>query len=315
MISLALHLIALFAAVSLMTALLVGAAVRLADARVSSLDQAARARLMLALLAAPPFVATLVVAGVSFPHQWLGMVDHCLDHPGHLHLCFVHGAPPPGPVIGMLASIGALYLLVRLARPIVNAVRGGWAVRRLLGVARRQGDVWVLPNDAPMAFTVGLARPTVVVSDAVFGRASEWTVVLEHERAHVAGRHPLARWLAELLTAFHPPRLGASLARQLREAQELSADERAAAAVGSRIAVAEALLDWMRWNHAARDAVGFHSGPLEVRVRRLLDPAPSRPGPSSRGLVCAAAFVATPLGLAAPSRHHAVETALGLLPS
>lgn len=315
MIDLAAHLIALFATVCLAVSLLVGVGIRLARRRMSELDQDARARLLLTALAAPAFVAALVMGAVSFPHQWLGMADHCLHHPGHLHLCLVHGAPAPSPIVLMLAGAGTLYILARLGRPVANAVRGRWATRRLLRAARREGDLWVLPGHAPVAFTVGLTRPVVVVSEAVLSGAREWNAVLEHERAHVAGRHPLARWLAELFTAFHLPHVGTALTRQLREAQELSADEQAAAAVGSRIAVAEALLDWTRWSHAAQDAtVGFHSGPVEVRVLHLLnDPPTARPGPSSRRLVGAATLVALPLGVAAPAVHHAVETALGLL--
>lgn len=314
MIGLALHLIGLFAAVCVVASLLVGAAMHPARARVASLEPDARARLMLAALAAPPFFATLAVTGVALPHQWLGMTDHCIHHPGHLHICFVHGAPMPDALVAVSACIAAAYVLHRLGRSILNALRGALAVRRVLGAARRRGDVWVLPGEAPVAFTVGLARPAVVVSEAVLSRASRWRAVLEHERAHAADRDPFVRWAAEALTAFQVPPLGAALVSQLREAQELRADERAAEAVGCRIEVAETLVEWMRWSHASRDAgVGFDSGPFALRVRRLLDPEPARPGPSTRDLVWAAALLTVTLGLAAPSLHHAVETALGLL--
>jgi beta-lactamase regulating signal transducer with metallopeptidase domain len=172
----------------------------------------------------------------------------------------------------------------------------------------------VLPGDAPVAFTVGLASPAVVISEGVFADASRWCAVLAHERAHAADRDPLVRWLAEALTAFHLPPLGARLVAALREAQELAADEQAAVATGCRVEVAEALVDWMRWSHAAREAgVGFHSGPFAARVRRLLDPAPSRPGPSVRGLLLSGVTFGAALAVAAPSLHHAVETAFGLL--
>lgn len=314
MTSVALHLAALFTAASLGTSLLIGAGLRLARGGLASLEPAARARLMLAALAAPPFVATLVVVAVAFPHQWLGMPDHCLDHPGHLHLCFLHGAPAPDAAVIVVACLGAALIVGRLARAIVGALRAASAVRRVLSAARREGDLWVLPGRAPVAFTIGLTDPAVVISEAVFAEAGRWRAVLEHERAHATDRDPLTRWLAEALCAFHPPSLGAALVERLRDAQELGADQRAAEVVGSRIEVAEALVDWMRWSHTAREAaLGFHSGPFALRVRRLLDPEPSRPGPSTLGLLSMGALLAAALGVAAPALHHAVETALGLL--
>ncbi len=313
MMGLAIHLVALFAAAALGTSLLVAAVVRFARARLGTLEPDAESRLMLAALAAPPFVGALVVAGVAFPHQWLGLSDHCIHHPGHLHLCFVHGAPMPNVVVGTFAAVACVYMVHRLGRALSRALRGALALRRVLSAARREGDLWVLPGDAPLAFTVGLARPAVVISEAVLAGGARWRVVLEHERAHAADRDPLLRWSAELLTAFHLPLLGTALLDRLREAQELGADDRAAEAVGCRLEVAETLVEWMRWNHGIREAgVGFHSGPFALRVQRLLDPAPCRPGPSIGGLLFSAALLATALGLGALSLHHAVETLFGL---
>ena len=93
MTGLALHFAAIFFATAFGTSLLVSSTMRAVSGRVAALDPAAHARWLLAALAAPLGAATLVVSAVAFPHQWLGLADHCLDHPGHLHLCLVHGAP------------------------------------------------------------------------------------------------------------------------------------------------------------------------------------------------------------------------------
>lgn len=311
-----LHLAALFAVVWLSTSLLVGALTRSLDAQLASLEPHARARLLLAALVAPLAAGIVVVMGIAFPHQWLGLVDHCLDHPGHLHLCVVHGAPIPHVIVFLLASLATLWTCLRLGTALNHAWRGARALGRVVEAARVEGELRILPGHTPMAFTVGLVSPFVVVSEAVASEPERWTAVLAHERSHVQRRDPLARWVAEALTAFHVPAVGAGLVARLRDAQELAADEAAAGALGCRIRVAETLVEWMRWRHASGDAgVGFHSGPFSLRVRRLLDAETYRRGPSSFELLLFSIALASTLCLAALPLHHAVETVFGALHS
>ena len=213
-----------------------------------------------------------------------------------------------------IALLGATWSSGRLSLSIAQSWGGALALRRVLGASRARGELRVLPGPAPVAFTAGLLSPHIVVSDAVLADAPRWQAVIEHERSHLKGRDPLVRWLAGALTAFHVPGVGAGLVARLRDAQEFAADETAAEAVGSRIQVAEALVDWTRWSHASR-GIGFHSGPLAARVHRLLDPELQASGPSSGQLVAVAvALVAAVSSIALPL-HHTVETLLGLLPS
>ncbi|MEQ9072507.1 MAG: M56 family metallopeptidase [Sandaracinaceae bacterium] len=263
---------------------------------------------------APLAVATLIVVGVAFPHQWLGLVDHCFDHPGHLHLCYVHGAPMPDLLVLCVGLLAAAWSVSRLCVSIAKAWRAVRALRRVLSAARLEGELWVLPGQVPMAFTVGLLSPLIIVSEAVASTSGRWRAVLEHERSHAESRDPLVRWLAETLTAFHAPGVGADLVSRLRDAQELAADERAADAIGCRIRVAETLVEWMRWSHAARESgVGFHSGPFALRVRRLLDPETYRSGPSGSRLLFAVGALVGVVALIALPLHHAVETVFGFL--
>ncbi len=314
MINLAIHLVALFALTWFGTSLLASAAVWLLDARLLGLEPRARFRLILVALIAPLAVGGLVVLGVAFPHQWLGLGDHCLDHPGHLHLCFVHGAPTPPLFVVGFAGLAVAWSGQRLARATAHTWLGARALRRVVDAARLEGQLRVLPGRTPVAFTVGLLRPFVVVTESVVSNRERWGAVIEHERAHVAGRDPLVRWFAEILTAFHAPRCGEDLASRLRGAQELAADERAARAVGCRVEVAQTLIEWMRWSHAARDAgVGFDSGPFALRVLRLLDPGAYRSGPSTLELLAVAGVFVGASSLSAVPLHHAVETVLGLL--
>ena len=312
MTGLVLHLAALFAATCLGTSLLASALVRSLDARLASIEPRARFRLLFVALLVPLAAAIAVVVGVVLPHQWLGLVDHCLDHPGHLHLCLVHGTPLPQAPLLALAAASLGWSGVRLLGSARNAFRSASALRRIVGAARREGDLRVLPGEAPVAFTAGLLAPAIVVSEAVAADPRRWGAVLEHERAHAACRDPLLRWLADALTAFHLPGLGADLVARLRVAQELAADESAAQAIGCRVHVAETLVEWTRWSCAQpQPDLGFDSGPLALRVHRLLDPETYRSGPSRpRVLVGAAALAVAVLFIALPL-HHAVETLFG----
>lgn len=314
MTGLALHLAALFCVAWLATSLLASAVIRAFEARVAPLEPRARLRLMFAALIAPLGVGTIIVLGVAVPHQWIGLADHCLDHPGHLHVCLLHGAPIPHPLVFGLLVVACAWSVHRLVTSGANAWRSVRALRRVVDAARVQGELRVVPGRAPLAFTAGLLSPCVVVSEAVAVDLERWGAVLEHERAHAKGRDPLVRWIAEALTAFHLPVLGADLVVRLRGAQELVADEMAARAIGCRVEVAEALIEWMRWSHSSPvPGLGFDSGPFALRVHRLLDPEAVRSGPSARHLmILALGFLALISATAFPL-HHAVETFFGFL--
>lgn len=312
MIGLALHLFAIFAVAAFATSVLAGGLSRLSRAR--SFEPRARVTLALVALGAPLVVGLLVVVGIAMPHQWWGALDHCLDHPGHLHLCPVHGAPlPHGMVLGFAA--GALtWMLLRLADALVRGWTGTRALRRVVGASRSHGDVRVVAGELPLAFTAGLLRPAVVVSEGVLEAAPRWRAVVEHERAHVARRDPLTRWIAGALASFHLPGLAAHLLDDLRDAQELAADDDAALAIGSRVQVAEALVDWLRWTRETpAAALGFHDGPLGERIRRLLHTPTEHAGPSPRAVALGAMLSALLVSLVTPSLHHVVETAFGHL--
>lgn len=311
---LALHFAALFAMAWLGGSLLASAIVRSFEARLGSVEPQARLRLILAALSLPLAAGTVVVLGVALPHQWLGLVDHCFGHPGHLHLCFAHGTPLPSPLVLGFGVVTAAWSIHRLIASGRNAFSSARALRRVVDGARVEGDLRVLPGEMPLAFTAGLLSPCVVVSEAVASDPNRWCAVLEHERAHAEGRDPLVRWLAEALTAFHLPVLGAGLVARLREAQELAADETAAKALGCRIQVAETLVEWMRWSTTGQGVgLGFDSGPFALRVRRLLDPETYASGPSGQHLLVGAATLVAALSFITLPLHHAVETLFGFL--
>ncbi len=320
---LALHLLALFALACVATSAVAYATLGRSHTALPSGGPRARAHALIAALAAPPVVGAALVAWVALPHQWLGLVDHCDDHPGHAHLCLLHGAPRPHPLVSALGCAALALVVARLVTAARGVLRAARVERSVRAGTTARGAVRVLASDEPIAFTTGVLEPFVVVSAGVAAAPERWRAVIAHEQAHAAARDPLMRAIALALRAFHVPGFGEALVRRLCDEQELAADEASAAAIGSRIEVAETLVAWMGWTRSAsRARTGdalvasrFDSGPFERRVHALLEaPAATSAGAAaSRLRISLAAGLVLALSAAAPIIHHGIETLFGLL--
>lgn len=308
MIGLTLFVLLLFVGVAWATSLLTGGLARAGRGWLDQVEPAARARIWLSAALAPWAIGAAVVAGALVPREWLGEVNHCLEHV-HMHLCALCGAPAPNLVATTLLLVVLAWLAVGVTRAGRRAERGLRTLRRM--EARADGDLRVMPDDRLRAFTSGLLTPRIYVSDAVAAHPERWRAVLAHERAHVARRDPLVRLVARLATALHLPGTADLVLRELEEAQELAADESAAAALGDRALVAATLVDWVRGVRAEPEAVGFEGASLERRVALLLDPPPyhRRPLLSSPWAHAAAGAL---LAVASTSLHHSLEHLLEL---
>jgi Zn-dependent protease with chaperone function len=149
-----------------------------------------------------------------------------------------------------------------------------------------------LDRDAPVLFCTGVRRPGIVVSRGALRLldAGELRAALAHELVHVARRDPAASWgvlVARILMGTNPALR--VVARALARDAERLADERAAEACGDRLALASGLLKLHRAT-AGRPVrrtlplAAALSEPLarvrdrdvELRCRRLLEPAPRR---------------------------------------
>jgi Zn-dependent protease with chaperone function len=157
----------------------------------------------------------------------------------------------------------------------------------------RPPQVRFVDREAAFLFCTGVLHPTIVISRGALRLLdpAELRAALAHEVAHLRRRDPAASWgvlAARVVMAFNPAFQVVSRALA-REAERL-ADERAAALVGDRLALASALLKLHRAG-ASRPALprgaplaAALSEPLarvrardiEVRCRRLLDGAPPR---------------------------------------
>jgi Zn-dependent protease with chaperone function len=154
-------------------------------------------------------------------------------------------------------------------------------------------------------------RPRVLLSNALANSVTtaQLAAAIEHERAHLRRRDPLASVVLALASFAALPFAARAAATSFRDAAEEAADADAATVHGG-IGVADALLAVARVQTRA-PLFAFAEGGLERRVRALLA---GRPAARARGLPVAAIVIAAGLAAAlmgADGIHHAVESLLG----
>ncbi|AQA15687.1 hypothetical protein BV401_40060 [Streptomyces malaysiensis subsp. malaysiensis] len=221
---------------------------------------------------------------------------------GLLRFCgLTFDAPIPGtgplgvPAIAVPASV-ALLPLARFGHELLRARRVRARHRGVLDMVGRRSArlrATVLDHDTPAAYCLPGRRPRIVVSAGALRLLSpaQLESVLEHERAHIAGRHHLALAATE---AFARVFRWLPLAREARAQTalllEMAADDRALRR-HPRQALASALYT-MAAGHAPGGGAGHAPGGAltatgpgaVVRLRRMLD-ARRRPHPALCGVV------------------------------
>ncbi len=284
---------------------------------------AARAHWTSVWLALPVILALALTAACILPS--IGpvvaseMPDHCLSHPDdHLHLCLVHPPRGAGGPVGwvVLAAVGLLWTRasVRVVWRLVTARRTLTAILDDAG-QERQLDVTWLRCAVPVASSVGLLRPRIVISDSlrVALRPRLLAAVIAHERAHVRRRDVARRAVATLLALLHLPPLRKLLLEDLVTATELAADAAAAAELGETLCVADAILAVERLAGEVRPstlAIAFGETSVSARIEALLAP----PASERRCHRVLAAVAGVSIGaLLAPALHHGIETILSRL--
>lgn len=220
---------------------------------------------------------------------------------GVLHSCGLPrgaGAPAPasagGPALALPAGM-ALTLLGAFGYEVLRARRQRsrhLAVLDMVGRRSTRLHATVLDHPRPAAYCLPGRRPRVVVSEGALRllSAEQLNAVLEHERAHIAGRHHLAMAAAE---AFARVFRWIPLARSTREQTslllEMVADDRALRRHQGEV-LASAMYE-MAAATAPRGAFAAGGPGTLLRMQRVLTP---RRGPhfALRGaLVTAAAAV------------------------
>lgn len=219
--------------------------------------------------------STVAVVLLLLPEHGLAALDT-------LHHCWEsvrHGTTPTIEVISGLAG-GALLtgLLTRLlivgargARQRARAREEHLSVLRLAG--RREAGahptVW-LDHDRPLAFSLA-GKPGVVVATEGLHRhltPSQVDAVLDHERAHLDGRHHLLVAAADAVAAALPVLpLFRRAASAIRELVEMSADLAAARTHGAD--TVRAALVQVSCHGAPNSALAMSRDALTARLDRL----------------------------------------------
>jgi Zn-dependent protease with chaperone function len=284
-----------------------------------------RANLLLAWSVAPVALA-VVLAALSFAPTLLTLLGLTHDHCGQgsivPHLC----APAPqGDSLSAVWQLGAALLLagafVVICARALTASQVQRTISRLSRIARRdrQNEIWILDDGPATVFSAGIGRVHTFVAGSLLDHlsAEARSVVLAHERSHRERRDPLRFALAYIGAAFHLPHVRRRLLASLRLACEQVADDAAARAVGSRLAVADAIVAVEKlsgqhpWQLASRQfAMGLACTDVVRRVEALLAPGT----PRGRGAVLSGATL-LPVALLASAAmlHLAIEQLLGFL--
>lgn len=212
--------------------------------------------------------------------------------PGLLYSCRVALGVEPSPhgavqrwglaVAGAVAAVYAGGFAVHALRARSARVRH----RRLVDmVGRRVPDLraTVVDHARPAAYCLPGRRARIVVSKGALERLTgpELGAVLEHERAHVAGRHHL---VLAAVQAFGTLCRGLPLARHLRQQMplllEMAADDRALRRYPHDV-LASAIVEMAAAQAAPPGALSAGGAAALTRVRRMLWPA-ARPRPALR---------------------------------
>jgi len=289
------------------------------------ISAAQRAHLLLWWCAAPALTGLTLTAVCLAPSvgSLIGLgADHCLVHDDHhAHLCVLHVAVASLTPAGWGFVLALLLWWLGSAGPQILRVLGeNVRLRRLEGAAQPgHGGIRVVNSAVPVALSAGIWAASVYISKALIDRLSttQLRVVTEHEWAHVHRRDGLRKFMAILLCSMHFPGIRRQLMADLALACEQACDAEAAARVGDRIEVAEAILAVERLfagrHPAPATTWSFVGGSVEPRVEALLGEPPTAHSLAPRWVMVLAAFGTLGLALVGDSLHHETEALVALL--
>ncbi|MCL4684927.1 M56 family metallopeptidase [Myxococcota bacterium] len=282
------------------------------------------ARAWVALAAAiAPTVVPMVLLGLCLAPGALGLLglhaDHCVQHPGHPHLCLVH---PTAMLTASSALLLGLVLALVAGGALGVALRAARTRRVLAGLRNAPArclapGVRCIESERAFSLTAGLGRGEIFVSRALADALApaHLDAVIEHERAHARRRDGLRRLAAQILSWPHLPAVRRAILAELEMATEQACDEEAGRRLGDRLIVAEAILAAERLVASASaerpgPLLAFGGSAVPARVHGLLAEPVARPGPAgwwmAGGLLVVASLLTDPL-------HHATEHVLGQL--
>ncbi|GAA3812312.1 M56 family metallopeptidase [Streptomyces chiangmaiensis] len=259
-----------------------------------------------AVLAWQGLMVTFVVATALAVHHLVMTEQHMHDGlVGLLTACGLaadasHGNAPPtfGDALVIAAPIAVLLL------PVGWLVRCTWRARRargrqlgmltLVGEPAPEYGATIVDYDTPAIYCLSGPGSHIVVTRGALDALTEEQLraVLEHERAHVTGRHHLLKILVD---AFSRAFRGLPLARYGKEQTnlllEMIADDRALRFYAPEV-LATAMCE-VAAGRAPQAALGAGGSGVLIRLMRVLTPQPRPHRAAWLGIV--AASVAAPL--------------------
>ncbi|MBT3152485.1 M56 family metallopeptidase [Streptomyces sp. CHD11] len=230
-------------------------------------------------------------------------------HVGVLYSCQVALGISPGE--GAVAKWGITALAVVAGAPVgvfaFHALRARGARNRhrtvldMIGRRTPALRATVIEHPATAAYCLPGRHPRIVVSRGAVERLSdaELGAVVEHERAHIAGRHHLVLAAVHgFATVFGPLPLARHLLRQMPLLLEMAADDRALRRYPHGV-LAAALIEIASGQPAPLGALSAAGPTAVVRLQRILRPGPAA-HPAARWVTLAvsAALPVLPLALA-----------------
>lgn len=243
---------------------------------------------------------TLAVALAA--HHLANPTEHLhADLIGVLHSCgLITATAAPDPTIADRLAIAlplGVVLLV-LGCFVFELLRGRRARSRhreildMVGRRSRHLCATILEHDLPAAYCLPGYKSRVVVSAGALRLLSpgQLTAVLEHERAHIAGRHHLVLAATQAFArVFRRLPLAHHAQQQTSVLLEMIADDRALRRQ-SREVLATAMYEMAAAKAAPAGAFAMGGPSAVVRLRRVLNPQ-RRPHVLLRGSLAAAAAV------------------------
>jgi hypothetical protein len=282
----------------------------------------ARARMALATAIAPTIVPIVLIGLCLVPGVLvlLGLhTDHCVQHPGHPHLCLVHPTAMLTASSALLLALSLTLLCAAGLRVALVAAKAHRSLRTLRSAAPRYVAPGVrrVESERPFSLTAGLGRSEIYLSSALADALApaHLDAVIEHEQAHARRRDGLRMLAARVLSWLHLPPVRRSILAELELATERACDEEAGSRLGDRLVVAEALVAAERLlastsTRSPDPLLAFGGSSVPARVHGLLAEPVARRGRggwwTAGGLGVACLLLADPL-------HHATEHLLGLL--
>ncbi|RTE11608.1 M56 family metallopeptidase [Paenibacillus whitsoniae] len=224
----------------------------------------------------------------------IGHLFHLRPMPNLFDLCFVlftylHlPAPFAMRFVGVLIAVTWGTLAWLSAQHAWAAVKAGRFIRKLhaseqtRSIAARSGlrpeQLRIIRHASPLAMTVGLWRPRIVLSTGLIAmlEESELRAVIEHEKCHVRYRDPLGIFLLTMMSkAMGYIPMFTWMSHKYPIMIELRADKFAIGQMAQSADLGSALLKMLREKttlHMAMSHASFAESSMNLRIRHILDP-------------------------------------------